>query len=198
MKEYLKHHGYLIFIDICLIIIAILAFMKFHTVQNIPVIFKLEDLGYKNEEVTMLSLKEYGTNGYLYEEITKSDDEIIKITFYDLYDKEYAHNLMLKKMIEIKKNEMNYLARINGANYVFNNLNNDNIIEHMYELTAYDSDYAYALYDDHNYPDIHYDENTLIFLKNSKLLMISFKTTFNVNEKFNDMINNILQNITFC
>lgn len=198
MKGYLKHHGYLIFIDICLIIIAILAFMKFHTVQNIPVIFKLEDLGYKNEEVTMLSLKEYGTNGYLYEEITKSDDEIIKITFYDLYDKEYAHDLMLKKMIEIKKNEMNYLARINGANYVLNNLNNDNIIEHMYELTAYDSDYAYALYDDHNYPDIHYDENTLIFLKNSKLLMISFKTTFNVNEKFNDMINNILQNITFC
>ena len=167
--------------------------------NNVPVILSMNDLGYSNSIIEEISLKSF-KNYSLYnlrisntKDTSLDDYEFIHVEIFNVYDNSETYDLLVHEMKAIKKTEKEWL--LNSNNYK----NEIDIEKEFFRLdeSEWSVDIAYSLYDYNNYPDDKYYRNYIFLKKDNRIMIIEFKTSFEISRQNIDVLKTVIDTDVF-
>lgn len=167
--------------------------------NNVPVILSMKDLGYSDSIVRDISLKSFKDYSLYNLWIANTKDtsldeyEFIHIEVFNADNEAVADELLVDEMKTVKKKEKEWL--LNSNNYK----NEIDIEKEFFRLdeSEWGVDIAYSLYDYNNYPDNKYYRNYIFLKKDNRVMIIEFKTSFEISRQKIDVLKTVIDTDVF-
>lgn len=167
--------------------------------NNVPVILSMKDLGYSDSIVRDIILKSFKDYSLYNLWIANTKDtsldeyEFIHIEVFNADNEAVADELLVDEMKTVKKKEKEWL--LNSNNYK----NEIDIEKEFFRLdeSEWGVDIAYSLYDYNNYPDNKYYRNYIFLKKDNRVMIIEFKTSFEISRQKIDVLKTVIDTDVF-